>query len=329
MSPKAKGPDKSDTSEKESASVKRNSNSYAERLKSNVSFSQRLNRNILEISLEKSNRQSLSQDIGSDSVAIVFKTLGIDICSQLEGYQIHHKGFISTISVWFREGVNIEKYCKDISVRVNDEVRTGLIRPAGKPEVTVTITGLDFNTPDTLVMDYLNKFGKVTNSSVIYSKFEEGPFKGKYTGERKHKVDFSGAAIQMGTYHILDGSKMRVYYRGNKKTCGRCHQSSTNCLGGGMAKDCEAAGGIRLFLTEHMKSLWDKIGFKPTSFSLKISDGEQVDSLLQDAPIMDSVPSNFTRMEPSERDLKLSDGITIKNKLGLSWAKLSLNWDLD
>ena len=64
-----------------------------------------------------------------------------------------------------------------------------------------------------------------------------------------------------------------------------------------------------------MKSLWDKIGFKPSSFSLEISDGEQVDSLLQDAPIMDSesFPSNFTREEPSERDLKLSDGITIKN----------------
>ena len=213
MSPEAKGQKKDKTSE--SPAGEKNSSSYAERLKSNVSFSQRLNRNILEISLEKSNRQSLSQDIGSDSIANVFKTLGINISSQLEGYQIHQKGFVSTISVWFREGINIEKFCKDISVRVNDEVRTGLIRPAGKPEVTVT--GLDFNTPDTLVMEYLNKFGNVTNSSVIYSKFEEGPFKGKYTGERKYKVDFSGAFTQMGTYHILDGSKIRVYYRGNKK----------------------------------------------------------------------------------------------------------------
>ena len=82
-----------------------------------------------------------------------------------------------------------------------------------------------------------------------------------------------------------------------------------------MAKDCEAAGGERIFLTDHMKSLWDKIGFKPSSFSLEVNDDENVDSLLQDAPIMDSgsFPSNFTREEPSERDLQLSDGITIKN----------------
>ena len=228
---------------------------------------------------------------------------------------IKSKGFISTISVWFREGVNVKKFCKDISIRVNDEVRTGLIRPAGKPEVTVTIAGLDFNTPDTLVMEYLNKFGSVTTNSVIYNKFEDGPFKGKYTGERKYKVDFSGAATHMGIYHILDGSKIRVYYRGNKKTCGRCHQASSNCLGGGMAKDCEAAGGERLFLTEHMKTLWDKIGFKPSSFSLEVNEDEQMDALVQDAPIMDaeSFPSNFNREEPSERDFKLSDGITIKN----------------
>ena len=156
MSPEAKGRKEDDKSDKDSSGVKKNSSSYADRLKSNVSFSQRLNRNILEILLEKSKRPSFSQDISTDSIANVFKTLGIDISTQLEGYQIHHKGFISTISVWFREGVNVEKFCKDISIRVNDEVRTGLIRPAGKPEVTVTIAGLDFNTPDTLVMEYLN-----------------------------------------------------------------------------------------------------------------------------------------------------------------------------
>ena len=105
MPPKAKG----DSESKNGTTL---IGSYAERLKSHVSFSQRLNRNILEISLEKSNRQSLSQDLSSESIANVFKSLGIDIVTQLEGYQIQNKGFNSAISVWFKEGVNIEKFCK-------------------------------------------------------------------------------------------------------------------------------------------------------------------------------------------------------------------------
>ena len=295
--------------------MNKKSSSYAERLKTNVSFSQRLNRNILEIALEKSNRQNLNQDISSDDIANVFRSLGIDITIQLEGYQIQQKGFTIVISAWFREGVNIEKYCKDISIRVNEDVRTGLIRPSGKPEVTVTITGLDFNTPDTLVIEYLNKFGKVTNNSVIYSKFQDGPFKDKYTGERKYQVDFSGSVVQMGTYHLLDNSKIRVFYRGNQKTCGRCHKTSSSCLGGGMAKDCEAAGGEKLFLTEHMRSLWEIVGFKPSSFSLEMNECESAESLIHDAPMLDSssFPPKFVRKEPSERDIQLSDGITIKN----------------
>ena len=50
-----------------------------------------------------------------------------------------------------------------------------MIRPAGKKDVTVTVCGLDFNTPDSFVIDYLNKFGVVMTSEVIYSKFDKGP----------------------------------------------------------------------------------------------------------------------------------------------------------
>jgi hypothetical protein len=51
---------------------------------------------------------------------------------------------------------------------------TGIIRPSGKKDVTVSIVGLDFNTPDTFVFEYLNKFGVVVNQSVIYSRGREG-----------------------------------------------------------------------------------------------------------------------------------------------------------
>ena len=72
--------------------------------------------------------------------------------------------------------------------------------------------------------------------SINYSKFTEGPFKGKYNGERKYPVDFSDSTITMGTYHYIDGSRIRVFYRGNTKTCGRCHQGSGQCRGEGFSQ---------------------------------------------------------------------------------------------
>ena len=46
--------------------------------------------------------------------------------------------------------------------------KTGLIKPMDRRNVAVTIKNLNFNTPDTLVMEYLGKFGNVTSSKVVY-----------------------------------------------------------------------------------------------------------------------------------------------------------------
>ena len=197
--------------------------SYANRLKTNVNFSQRLKRNILEITLERTNKE-VDIDVDPEEISRVFRTLGIDINSQVEGYQIQYRGRISVISVWMLSNINVEKFCKDMVIKVNSNVITGVIRPAGKTDVTVSIVGLDFNTPDTFVLEYLAKFGNIKSKSVIYSKYQEGPFKGKMNGERKYQVDFSETRRHMGTFHLIDNCKVQVFYRGNQKTCGQCHK---------------------------------------------------------------------------------------------------------
>ena len=184
-----------------------NKMSYSDRLKTNVRYDQRLKRNVLEITLEKVNAEA-DVEVTHEAIAKVFKTLGIDIDSHVEGSQVHYKGMTSVISVWMKAGVNLERFCKDINIKVSNGVMTGMIRPAGKKGVTATIVGLDFNTPDTFVMDYVNKFGVVMNSTVIFSKHESGLFKGEYNGERRYQVDFSKAPKQMGTYHLIDGCKV-------------------------------------------------------------------------------------------------------------------------
>ena len=290
--------------------------SYAGRLKSNVNFSQRLQRNVLEVTLERSD---VNVDIVIDQVEIerVLKTLGIDIKSQVEGYQLQYKGAISVISVWMPIGVNLERFCKDMVIRVNDTVSTGMIRPAGKSEVTVTVIGLDFNTPDTLVLEYLGMFGKVKNNSVIYCEYSEGPFKGKKNGDRKYQVDFSGTRKNMGTFHLIDNCKVKVFYRGNMKTCARCHKPAISCVGSEIARNCEISGGDRIKLIDHMKSVWAEVGFAPTTFTLENGDNFEENEVqaLYDAPVLkeSSFPSVSIRNEPDSEDFDKCDGISVKN----------------
>ena len=76
-----------------------NEKSYADKLKTNVRYDQRLKRNILEIILEKTNNDAAINNVGHEDIARVLKTLAIDLVSQFQGYQVHYKGRISVISV--------------------------------------------------------------------------------------------------------------------------------------------------------------------------------------------------------------------------------------
>ena len=281
---------------------------YADRLKTNVKYDQRLDRNILEIVLEKTEREA-DYDIPQESIARVFRTIGIDIEKHVEGYQVHSKGRNSLISVWVLPDINLEQFCRDDNIKVTEGVMTGSIRPAGRKDVTVTVCGLDFNTPDTFVFQYLSKFGRVANQKVIYSKYTEGPFRGKYNGDRKYNVDFSGDSSQpMGTYHIIDGTKTRIFYRGNIKTCGRCHRFAYNCPGEGIARVCEENNGDRIKLSDWMKELWKKVDFTPDTFEL-VDEDDKNGSLIADI-------ERFPRLEqkkskPSEQTRYC--GFTLKN----------------
>ena len=312
-------PDKQAGAESESAQGlhHHHKQSYSDRLKTNVRFDQRLKRNILEITLEKSDTDANLTDVIEEDIARVLRSLGIDIAGQMQGYQVHFKGNVSVISVWMNAGVSLEKFCKDVNFKVTKGIMTGMIRPAGKTDVTVKIEGLDFNTPDTLVTDYLGKFGSVKSDIVIYGKHDAGPFKGKYNGERRYQVDFTAAARQMGTFHLVDGNKIKIFYRGNKKTCGRCHKMAHDCPGEAVARNCALAGGVRVPLTEHMKALWEEIGFAPATFELDDEDRteDDVDQAAKDAPKISksSFPLPVKYQAPSPKDIEKFDGVTIRN----------------
>ena len=118
----------------------------------------------------------------------------------------------------------------------------------------VNIRGLNFNTPDSLVMNYLGKFGSIKSNKVVYDTDKEGPFEGIRNGTRKYMIDFTGGR-NMGTFHIIDGAYVTIHSSGIKRTCARCHQSSINCVGGSFAKQCEENGGPKIKLVDHMSCL--------------------------------------------------------------------------
>ena len=251
-------------------------------------------------------------DLDQESTSRLLKVLGIDILAQVEGYQVIGR----MLKVWLKEGISLERFCRQESIVVNKDLRTGMIRPAGRTDVTVSIFGLDFNTPDTFVFDYLNKFGTVMKNEVIYGRYTEGPFKGKFNGDRRYQVDFSQSERAMGTYHIIDGNKVRIFYSGNRKTCGRCHNFSDNCPGGGISKDCENSKGPRVSIIDHMRNLWETINFVPNSFEFNlVEEGSDASERVNDKPIRDTTgfSPKLDRPEPTPNDIARYGGLTVLN----------------
>ena len=78
----------------------------------------------------------------------------------MEGYQVTY-GRVCTISVWIKKDIMLNRFCQKEGIVVDKEMglRTGTIRPAGRRDVLVTVAGVDYNTPDSLIQEYLEKFG--------------------------------------------------------------------------------------------------------------------------------------------------------------------------
>ena len=251
--------------------------SYSERLRSNVKYDQRLKRNVLEICLEKTEKDA-EVVINGDTIARVLRSLRMNIETELEGAQIQY-GRMPIIHVWCKPEVKLEKFCNNVGIIVSNGLSTGHIRPAGRRDVMVTIQGLNFNTPDGLVMEYIRKFGgELVSQDVVYRKYKDGLLAGKYTGDRQYKVEFGDSSKKMGTFHYLDGAKIKIFYKGNLFTCGRCHRGRNSCQGEAIAKTCMEKGGQRVSLFDHMRTLWGQIDFHPTSFKLPEQEEETGDN---------------------------------------------------
>ena len=92
------------------------------------------------------------------------------------------------------------------------------------------------------------------------------------------------------------------------------NQGQSTCPGGGISKECEKARGKTRFLTDHMKELWTKINFSPTTFELpenNFDDEEKEDNMEGDRPVNKGKEVEKKEMPKATRE-KLT-GLQINN----------------
>ena len=234
--------------------------SWAQKLGSNLPS--HWSKNVLEVVLQKEGRGAFV--VSDEECARLMRKLGLDPRPglQVEAVQICPNGR-GNILITLKKEVPIERFCRyDVIEVTSSGIRAVLVKPAGKREIIVTARGIHPNTRDDTVTEYISKFGRLVSTKVVHGVYREGPLQGLKNGDRSFKVEFKPSE-NMGTYHVIDGHKVTVRYPGQQQTCARCHETPQQCPGKGMAKKCEAAGGPKIDLADHLLELWAKIGYSP------------------------------------------------------------------
>ena len=84
---------------------------YADRTKMNVRYDQRLKRNVLDIEIEKTDVNE-EMFLNQDKVAKLLQNIGMDIVNQVEGYQVTYGGRTGKISIFCKDGIDLERFCR-------------------------------------------------------------------------------------------------------------------------------------------------------------------------------------------------------------------------
>ena len=236
-----------------------------------INKSVRDNKNVLEVRLEKSeNARFYLNHIETEGL---LTKLGID-SSHFTGVSSCPEGK-GVVYITLHPSVNINRFLhKNEAYVLKEGVQTSIIRPAGKKEVSVLVSGLHPNTKDQAVIRYLAAHGKVSPSDpAIHHVYPGRPgsslLAGKLNGNRSYMVEITK---HMGSFHIIDGEKVSIRYRGQIRTCARCHQQETQCPGKSVAKECTAP---RVLLSSHMQEHWKIVSYVPDRDSENLEDVEE------------------------------------------------------
>ena len=83
--------------------------SYANMLKTNIKFDQRLKRNVLEVHIEKNDKFD-QVELGGDTMVRILKSIGMNVTTELEGSFVVY-GNTPVIIMLCKADVNLENFC--------------------------------------------------------------------------------------------------------------------------------------------------------------------------------------------------------------------------
>ena len=137
--------------------------SWAERLGSTLP--PKLQKNVLEVVLEKDHKGPFN--VSEDDCARLMTKVGLEsVSDKVEAVQICPSGK-GVIYVTLKDDVDLERFCMHESFAVTQTgIRSTIIKPALKKEVIVSVKGIHPNTRDSLVLEYLAKYGRVLTTKV-------------------------------------------------------------------------------------------------------------------------------------------------------------------
>ena len=128
-----------------------------------VKKSERLKRNVLEISIE---REENAEDLTDSMLSKLLIELGIKK-PDVEGIQLVPERKPKRIFVWMQPNIDLSTFCRGECFTLDKGCTTGQIKPMDRKETEVLVKGLNINTPDGSVIQYLSLFGKVMKHEVV------------------------------------------------------------------------------------------------------------------------------------------------------------------
>ena len=251
-------------------------------------------RNVI-VSRVKRSQEHENRYFDGELASLLCSKIGVTPCDDTLGYTTHMDKGDLLVEIWLKQHKSAEFYSSDKVIEICPGFTIVGTHPAHSRIISLLIIGLDFNTTDAEISDYVAEFGgKVINVPPEFCKVSSGPWKGQYNGDRRYKVDLSSLRRPMGSYHIIGRRRVKVVYPGNVATCRRCQGTSTTCPGGGLASRCRENGGEEVPLEPHINVILRELRRTPPPLSpvIKNPDATSLPVRDEDFPPIPLQPSN-------------------------------------
>ena len=255
--------------------------------------------NVLDIMLERKDNL-ISYNLSKEELSkLLFSKMKLDPKSVL----VIDTSGSGKIHVELSSNVNPDHMTTLPAFDIRDGLRTKYYKPHHRKESLITISWMDIETPDDLLIHILNHFGQV-KSNVKWTKMKEEEGESELAkllnnipnGERQIWMEVKKP---IPSYAMIDKRKVKIYHPGQRRTCARCQKVADLCQGNSNARLCEANGGEKINAAEARKNTLSSIDYKEWSGG----EDEIKEAVIEDDEIEeDNVP-----------DITNCDGFVISN----------------